>query len=60
MSKLVDVVEKCKSLIDDETEDLSDEDYVEVMEEIESYVCSCADTKREEMDSAHDDEEDEE
>lgn len=43
------VVAQTQCDIDDNTNDLSDGDYLEALEQIESYVKSCITAKREEM-----------
>lgn len=43
------ILEALKREIDDQTANLNDEDYVELLDELESYVSSCSAATREEM-----------
>jgi hypothetical protein len=53
---VADVVAEIRSNIDEATQPLGDEDYLEVMEEIESYARSCYEAKSEELDEEEDSE----
>ena len=44
-----DIVQDLHQPIEEAFEDLSDEEYIEAMEELSSFCDSCADAKREEM-----------
>lgn len=43
------VISQIQNDIDDTTRDLSDAEYLEVLEDIEGYIKSCIEAKKEEM-----------
>ena len=55
-----DIVQDLHHPIEEAFQDLSDEDYVEAMNELVDFCQSCADAKQEELDAADDDDAEEE